>query len=136
MLGRPHHPQHPVGAEPAAVAERRDQAGVSVQRPSGSGRITKSLPVPWPLVNRTTIILSVSGRYGRVSTRIIPLRKIGENTARAAPIRSGRRRPASDPRITAEPGPLPADEPPGRPDGLVPRLRFGQSPSSARSTCW
>ena len=42
-----------------------------------------------------------------------------------------------DPRVAAEPGPLPADEPPGRPDRLVARLRLGAARRPGRrSTCW
>ncbi len=125
----------------APMPRRRSQSaatrpGVSSSAPSGSGRMTKSLPVPWPLMNCTP-------DHPEVSPAVTDPRRAFANCVthpclpeppRTRPnyrqrgreqIRSGGVQPG-DPGITAEPGPLPADEPPGGPYGLGPRLRFGE----------
>src|SRR6266508_3330865 len=71
------------------------RCGVSSIAPSGSGSSTKSLPVPCPLANRMTAIMH------RLRDQV----------------GVGRVEPA-DPRVAAEPGPLPAYEPPGGADRL------------------
>src|SRR5690348_12038772 len=70
------------------------RAGVSGRVPSGSGRMTKSLPVPWPFAKRMTSILPHRGQGRR---------------------RDVRRRAVEppDPLVAAKPGPLPAHETPG-----------------------
>src|ERR1700733_7053339 len=94
---------------------RATRSGVSASAPSGSGKITKSLPVPWPFVN---LIWGFPPR-------------VGSANCTSALFRSGQgirhecvRRPVQPPdrRIPPEPGSLPPDEPPGAADRLVLRL--------------
>src|ERR1043165_8369002 len=91
----------------APMPRRRSQSaatnvGVNGSVPSGSGRMTKSLPVPCPLAKRMVSILphDLQCRCGDVGSATIE---------------------PHDPVIPAEPGPLPAHEPPG---GAY-RLRLG-----------
>src|SRR5688572_8676367 len=75
--------------------------------PPGSGTITKSFPVPWPLANGRRSIVPSSAIAGDDGER--PAGQVGRGAIQ--PDRA---------LVAAEPGPLLADEAAGGPDRLLP----------------
>src|SRR6185369_14142731 len=78
-------------------------AGVSGSTPSGSGRMTKSLPVPCPFAKRMRSILPHRRPRRRLEVRASPIEP-------------------ADPSVPAKPGALPPHEPARRADRLGARL--------------
>src|SRR4051794_18789369 len=84
----------------------RTRAGVRSRAPSGSGRMTKSLPVPWPLAKRMALLCREDARCGPG--------EVGIGTVQPV-----------DPWVPPEPGALPPHEPPRRLYRVRPRLLLG-----------
>src|SRR5512138_2205813 len=97
-------------------------SGVRFSRPAGSGRITKSLPVPWPLAYSTKRTRSSCPACGGHRARTD-----GELHRVVDQVGAGGVQP-HQPVVAAEPRPLPADEPSGGADGLLVRPPFADPP--------
>src|SRR5215204_1054404 len=89
---------------PCRSHRARTRAAVRSRAASGSGSTTKSLPVPWPLANGT----------GCTGPSLRGTDRVEHRTQQIRP------RPVQppDPRVAAEPGPLPPDEPAGGGHGV------------------
>src|SRR3954449_10647799 len=97
----------PSAPRPACRSQSaRTMAGVRSMAPSRSGRTRKSFSVPCPFTN---LIAPSPTSWAQRTERGVQHPRIG----RVEPVDTG---------VAAEPGPLAADEAPGRPDGLGHRL--------------
>ena len=136
---RTHHPQHTVAADAAApVAQRRDERRPSAAAAVGVGQDHEVVAGAVAL-GEAHAPSSVSDHRARIASPRTLVRRRAPVTARPPALPGQVRRAASsqrDPRVAAEPRPLPPHEPPRGPDRVARACASSHSPARNRSTCW